>query len=355
MEDRIEVDFFNVGPEKSGDAIAMRYRISDQEYIHIVDGGFKDTGKVFGNHIKECYDNAIHIDYVVVTHPHDDHANGLQVILNEFDVGELWMLRPWEYADELLPRFPRFKKDGLVTRLKECFPNIVELEKIANDRGIRIRDPFQGAKIGYFTVMAPSKTRYLDLIVDSEKTPDGKSREESLAQGFVTFAKKAIAYVAALWGDEKFSEEPTSAKNEMSIVQYASIAGKKFLLTGDVGRDGLRETIDYAPSAGLSLPGVDRFQVPHHGSRRNVSSDILNELIGPKMDQSAVPTFSAIISAAKNDENHPRKSVVRAMMHRGCKVIVTKGNSVRTGVNQPAREGWGPATPLEYPTTQEDD
>ena len=55
-------------------------------------------------------------------------------------------------------------------RLKELYPNLVALEEIALRKGIVIKEPFQGACIGNFTVMAPSKTRYLDLVVESEKT-----------------------------------------------------------------------------------------------------------------------------------------------------------------------------------------
>ena len=37
-----------------------------------------------------------------------DLQQALQTILEEFDVGTLWMLRPWIYAQELLPRFARY-------------------------------------------------------------------------------------------------------------------------------------------------------------------------------------------------------------------------------------------------------
>ena len=33
------------------------------------------------------------IDYVVATHPHEDHIGGMARILNSFDIGEIWMPR----------------------------------------------------------------------------------------------------------------------------------------------------------------------------------------------------------------------------------------------------------------------
>ena len=62
----------------------------------------------------------------------------------------------------------------------------------------------------------------------------------------------------------------------MSVIQYANLCSEKILLTADAGRDALTEAADYAPWAGLILPGINRFQVPHHGSRRNLSTEILN-------------------------------------------------------------------------------
>lgn len=69
----------------------------------------------------------------------------------------------------------------------------------------------------------------------------------------------------------------------MSVVQYANLHGHRILLTGDAGRAGLAEAADYAPFAGLALPGIDRFQVPHHGSRRNVSTEILDRWLGAQL------------------------------------------------------------------------
>lgn len=144
----------------------------------------------------------------------------------------------------------------------------------------------------------------------------------------------------------------------MSVVQYAALCGKRVLLTADVGRSGLAEAADYAPSIGLALPGIDRFQVPHHGSRRNVSTAVLDRWLGPRLAQKPAKgqeTFSALISSAKKDEDHPRKAVVRAMIHRGAAVASTEGKTVRTQMNAPEREGWVAVTALDYPEDQEQD
>lgn len=363
MSDFFEIDFLDVESTKSGDAISLRYQVDDISYIHVVDGGFQDTGQKVADHIKSYYDDPAYIDHVVVSHPDGDHAGGLRTILETFAVGHLWMLRPWVYANDLIHRFSRFSSvESLKNRLKEIYPNIATLEKIAEERGIPICEPFQGKSIGAFIVLAPAKERYLDLVVQSERTPESvEEASKTMGDELKTLFEKAAAKVASLlkaaWGQEVFSLEETSAENEMSVIQYANLCGKQILLTADAGRTGLAEAADFAPHVGLALPGIDRFQVPHHGSRRNVSTEVLDRWLGARLStkpEKGNETFTAFISSAKEDKDHPRKAVVRACIHRGANVVTTEGANIRTSHNAPDRAGWVPATPVEYPEEQEE-
>jgi beta-lactamase superfamily II metal-dependent hydrolase len=359
VADYFEIDFLGVETKKSGDAIAVRYEMDGEIFIHVVDGGYLSTAEQMVAHLNKHYGNPSYIDQVIATHNDGDHARGLISVLENYHVGSLWMIRPWEYADELLPRFETYTSaDRLRSALRAAYPNLAALEDIANKRGIEIRTPFQGAQIGAFTVMAPTKSRYLDLIVTSTKTPEAKAEEvqdRGFAEVLFEKAKTVVARIKAEWGIEAFPAEDTSNENEMSVVQYAVLCDKRILLTADTGRDGLREVIDYAPYAGLSLPGIDRFQVPHHGGRRNVSTELLDELLGSRhQTKPASPTFTAIISSAKEDTDHPRNVVVRAMTHRGARVIATEGNNIRTSHNAPERAGWVAATPMDYPDSNEE-
>nr|WP_294917899.1 competence protein ComEC [uncultured Neokomagataea sp.] len=373
MQDYFEIDFLEVHTKKSGDAIGVRYRINGSTHIHVVDGGYAKTGEALVQHINEYYESPSFIDHVVVTHPDQDHAEGLQAVLENFSVGTLWMLLPWNYIDKLLPRFNRFSNpDNLKKRLRDEYPYLDKLEKIADEKGIPIREPLQGTRIGAFTVMAPSRSRYLDLVATSTRTPSSigasfegmvASVEDMLLDAEIT-ADTAFgleSFIRAGWGEEKFPYSGTSNENEMSVVQFARICNKNIVLTADSGRDGLNEAADYAPLVDLVLPGgVNRFQVPHHGGRHNVSTEIMDRWFGEQL--SAPPStegnerFTAIISAARDDEKHPRKVVVRAFAHRGAKVISTDdGNGTkRTSHNAPARDGWSAATLVPYPHEMEE-
>ena len=104
------------------------------------------------------------------------------------------------------------------------------------------------------------------------------------------------------------------------------------------------------------MPGVDRFQIPHHGSRRNLSTKILGRWLGPTM--AGCPTaggesFTAIVSAGEDDEDHLRKSVLRGFIHRGGAVKSTNGKAIRTSHNAPERKGWTATPSMDYPEDQE--
>jgi hypothetical protein len=363
MSDYFELDFLSIDSKKSADAIPIRYKLDGTTHIHLVDGGFQDTGELVISHINKYYGKNSTIDAVIVTHPDGDHAGGLRKVLEEYSVNELWMLRPWMYAEGLIERFSRFKNvENLIQRLKEIYPNIAALEELAESKGIPISEPLQGATIGHFTVLSPTKELYLDLIVESDKTPKAtKDSQISLGEqlsGLVrTTAAAVVNLIKAAWGSENFPEEGTSPENEMSVVQYANLCGKRILLTGDAGRRALAEAADFTPSVGIALPGLDRVQIPHHGSRHNVSSEILDLWLGTKLNEIPAEdkkSFHAVVSASKDDDDHPRKAVLRGFMHRGGSIITTENGHKRMGHNAPDREGWVTAEPVPYPEDQEE-
>lgn len=355
MADYFEIDFLGVETAKSGDAITLRYSVNGVTGVHVIDGGYIDTGDQIIEHINTYYSTLV-IDNVILTHPDRDHANGLRKVLEQCTVKNLWMNRPWIYADQLIDRFENYESvEALRRKLRSVYDATAMLEDIAFAKGIPIHAPLQGQSIGPFLVMAPKLDRYLDLIVESDKTPEAveESLLDNAMKGLIGALKAAATYITSLWGEEYFPPGPTSRENEMSVVQAAILNEKSILLTGDAGREALQEVIDYAPSVGLALPGINYFQVPHHGGRHNVSTEILDQIVGPRLPQKPSQyTWNAVCSSAKADEDHPRKAVIRAILHRGGHFSATEGRNVRIGVG--IERGWTPIPQIDYPEEQED-
>jgi len=91
------------------------------------------------------------------------------------------------------------------------------------------------------------------------------------------------------------------------------------------------------------------FQVPHHGSKRNLGPKVLNRLIGPPINKGETRNISAFISCAKKGEpKHPSAKVINALTHRGVNVLATQGTGKCSHMGTPTREGWSSATPEEY-------
>ncbi|WP_284777088.1 MBL fold metallo-hydrolase [Agrobacterium sp. lyk4-40-TYG-31] len=327
-----EIDFLPVGSgTKSGDAICVRYGNGyNQATIHVIDGGYTETGPEIVEHIRTTYGNPDFIDHVVLTHPDTDHVSGLFHVIENFSVGTLWMHRPWLYASEIIHRFHgNWTVDGLTRHLKDQFATLVELEKLAISRGVSVASPLQGAEIGAFTVLAPERSRYLDIIVALPNTPaEVKSKKASALHAFDMLIERAkiaiLKHVSEDWYNETLEEYPgaTSPSNESSVVQATVLDGKKILLTGDVGPTGLQEAYDYASIRGFSQP--DLMQVPHHGSRRNVTPSVLNCWLGGVVTEGYSHGY-AVCSAAENDLDHPRAKVENAFLRRGYPVYSTKG------------------------------
>lgn len=361
MADWYEIDFLDVETSKSGDAITLHYDVGGQRMVHVVDGGFDAMSERIIDHVVRHYDNRP-IDHVTVTHPDGDHACGLRGVVEQCNVGTLWMLRPWIYAEMMLPYFPTYTSaERLASRLRQLYPYIADLERIALAKGIPIEAPFQGARIGAFTVLAPTPKRYFDCLLRSEKTPEVTGTIDdalsSLLADLAHIGRALVNYARGAWGHEVFSPKETSAENEMSVVQGAVIAGRSIVLTGDAGRDAMAEAADAAWMAGIFLPGINCFQVPHHGSRRNVSTELLDRWLGPRLPSRPAPgteLFIAMCSAARKDPDHPRKSVERAFVHRGARFLVTEDGDFCTWHNIAPRPGLGPPTLRPYPEDYEE-
>ena len=81
-EDQLIIDFFDVG---QADSILIR----NQDKTMLIDAGTNEMGNVVVEHLKEY--GISKIDYLIGTHPHEDHIGGLDDVINNFDIGQVYM------------------------------------------------------------------------------------------------------------------------------------------------------------------------------------------------------------------------------------------------------------------------
>ena len=353
MIEAIEVDFLPVGAgEHSGDAIAVRWKENGEIKILVYDGGTDQYGKALVAHVREHFGTNV-VDFVVNSHPDNDHAGGLAFVLTEMEVRELWLHRPWTRSAEIRRYFHdgRITDESLARRLQQKMSAAYELEQIATELNIPIREPFAGEKIGIFDVLSPGEDRYVhELIPEFEKSPELKEAK-SFIDAATSVIKAAASFVADLWNEEYLPESvATSAENESSAILYATTPFGGYLLTGDAGIQSLRAAADYATARGIDVLGDLHFaQIPHHGGRNNVSTDTLNLLMGlPGGDRDAPTTKHAFVSAAALAPKHPKRVVTNAFARRGFKVTQTKGQTINLARQFPGRAGWSAAPSVPF-------
>lgn len=360
-----EIEFIGVNKEtQDATAICMRWKKADDSYcVGVFDGGFAAHGEELTAHLNKYYfpdktevEDKI-VDFVICSHPHQDHASGLAEILKNFKVQSFYMNRPWDYVDELYKKVNdgRITMSSLEVRLKQKYSYIASLEEIAIEKDIPIYSVLEGTEINdKLTVLSPDKDFYLELLVESDKTP--LETKDSLYEMVVNAAKKIIDKLKESWSDEKLREDvSTEPDNETSTIVLGEMDEEAFLLTGDVGIRGLQKAIDYANRIGKPIKDtVSIYEIPHHGGRHNISPSILNQLLGNIVDENCETDKQSYVCTGKNSD-HPLQMVVNAFKRRGSKVYNASGSTIcHHRGDMPKREGWSSVSDLEFKTEVEE-
>ncbi len=356
MTEGFEIDILPVeNGERSGNAIAVRFGSPGNYEVLVYDGGTRESGQLLVDYVKMYYQSS-RVDYMVSSHPDSEHASGLSVVMDQLTVGEVWMHRPWSYSPVVAGylQHGRSTDNSLSERLKDELSAAYELEQMAAMKGIPVHEPFQGSRIGPFVVLSPEMNWYvLDLISVFDKFPEREecSTTKGTAAAVLEAGEIAADWIAERWDVETLQEDgETSAENESSVVLYGSFDGKGLLLTGDAGIKALTRTADFMAAQRIPLSRtLHVLQVPHHGSRCNVSSSVLDRIVGPlKQADDGTSTTMAFVSVSKASTIYPQKSVVNAFIRRGAHVFATKGKIIHHHHNMPRRDGWQSATPVPF-------
>lgn len=345
-----EIDFISVDSgKKNGDAITIRVKENELTTIYVIDAGTKITGQKVVDHIKNYYGTE-KVDYLINTHPDLDHISGLTIVMEQLDVKQVWMHKPWEHAHEIIDDIldSRVTINSLTNRLQNSLWVAKEIEEMAHKKGIKVIEPFQGSHIGHFLVLSPHPDWYTELIKGFNNMPES-DRKSFLGEAIRKFSD-TIKTVFENWNIETLSEDGvTSDKNESSVVLFGRLPNDfGVLLTADAGLLSLNRAYYYALSKGLDLKICKFIQMPHHGGRRNVSPSLLDKILGAKLPENSNPTKTAFVNTSKDCPEHPKKSVSNAFIRRGVEVIATNGQTICKYWGYPARAGWVTVTPLPF-------
>lgn len=357
-----ELDFIGVSEQtKDADAIGIHWIDNDVHTIGIYDGGFELHGEKLRSIIENYYfaNDKKDVDFIICSHSDQDHVSGLKSIIETLEVKRIYMNRPWLYIEELYKKINdgQISEKSLESRLKETYKYLCEIEELATEKNIEICEIFEGTIINErLSVLHPTRDNFISLIAESAKTDYLDSYEQnSLATAIKHAFAKIRKWVEETWLSESLREnEHTSAENETSVIVLGDMVTEKFLLVGDAGIRGLTAANDYYNSIGGSIKEeVQVYQIPHHGGRHNISTSVLNEIVGDFVNEGEYINKTAFVCAGK-DSDHPLKMVTNAFIRRGVKVHVASGNCITHHIGIPDRQGWTTAKKEEFSSVVEE-
>ena len=364
-----EIDFIPVGEgSKSGDAICLRYSYDDgvSWHVGVIDGGTQDSGESLCQHIEKYYKTKT-IDFLICTHPDQDHASGPSVILDNLIVNKVLMHCPWDYVDYIYDAVNdgRVTKQSLKQKLIDGHPYAYSIYEKAIDKGIPIYHPFSDHNdhgVPALNIVGPSEEYYLKQLVNFRSINDVTEDQDSefgLLKSLLEASKKAVNWVSETWDDEKLVDpeaDATSCENSSSVISFFDFDGKRVLFTADAGVGALNEAATSIEQLGHPLQSFSFVQVPHHGSKRNIGPTVLNRLIGSPKIFGSDTVLTAFVSAAKEGEpKHPNKRVTNAFNRRGAKVIATQGHTKYHYTSGTPDREWSKAEPIPFYNEVEDD
>jgi len=132
--DMLKVHYIDVG---QGDSIL----IQNKNLNMLVDGGTRESAEKLLSYLKS--NNISTLDYVVATHPHEDHIGSLDDVINNFDIKNVWM-----------------PKKSASTKV------FSDLAQAISNKGLKAEQPEVGSSIkladANITVLAPVRDDYTD-------------------------------------------------------------------------------------------------------------------------------------------------------------------------------------------------
>lgn len=346
----MKVTVFNVG---QGDSFLIQHSDCTKRPPLLV-----DTGCANKSVYKKILSKGISIDDaldVMITHSHSDHMNGLPDILNKYTVKNLFI--PY-YLPEMLQitkilgrKFKKFPVH-ILDKMKHFNTILLNAGDYVygsnNNNDFKVLYP-QSELDGVFGYLHPtSDTQLSNVITRLNELGLEVSLDDILAyypefypqdsqQEYVIQAREFIRRVFASMSMFVFHSTakniiPKIRKHLELISNHTSIVFRchsksqdneniVWLFTGDADIDSFMNIYARGP---WDLHNIDMLKVPHHGSRENLNSFVLN-LINPSY---------AVISHDNKSKNsfdgHPNDSVIKALERENISVFYT--NDVKKNI-----------------------
>jgi len=355
---KYEIDMLDV---KSADAFLIHFwdDKTNYEFVVLIDGGNYQDGATIAKFIRTYYGTNIGIDLAICSHCDKDHFGGITYLLEQqrdngkdnMNIDQIWINDPG--GEHVLNRDVKWSQNmSRVTKnvkarsvydldghdnLLDIIQSLQQQKKISS-----WFEPFSDSCMpgqiseyadGLFKIISPTVYYYESLVPDLRNELQRKKDEYDSDESEEQIATLGNGSVYSKTLDDA-EDDPSSNNRSSVIVLFQPSNGKKYLFMGDACRD----SINHIPQDLFnSIKKVHWLKVPHHGSKHNLNSYIINHL-HPKV---------AFISTEKYG-HYLSKAVVNALNKLGARVYSTHFNgNMCHHKNTLAHKGYSTANPIK--------
>lgn len=316
MITKYEIDFLSV---KDADAILIHF-VDDVygERIIAIDAGRYSDGDIVSSFVEKYYKRN-YIDIAVCTHCDDDHYGGFVKIIEEqikypltgFKINSLWVNDPGAFVEASDVKYYRSNANVKI-EARSVYTlydgkNLLELAKQAK---VPMRDVFSfgGAPWSVYNgaveILGPTLSYYKTLVPNLRHALEPYKSDEDISDDTSMEYGNCISPKLDAVGDDTSTHNQSSA-----IIMFSPGDGNKFIFMGDAGRDAFNNMLG---SDRNKMQNALVLKVPHHGSKYNMDSTMIN-FINPTI---------AVVSA-ESTEKYFSPLVKNALKRKGVLVYST--------------------------------
>jgi len=347
------IEMLSVG---AADCFIIHYTDSNNKNtIILVDSGNYNDADDILQHLRDTYHyERLTINLAIVTHPDDDHYGGFVKMLEKLDNGDkdaipinkFWLNNPQKHV-QTKDVTNDVKPSTLKNRIAKLFDagesNLLDLidklnipcdEKFAHSHTIKgggvfadFTYPVRETDFLGFTIVAPT-VDFFEELAPNLRYDNLKGYKYDTGEDEVGFIPNGKCLSKAL--DDAQDDSSTHNQSSMMFV-FEPEKDVKYLFCGDAGESAFC----HIPQSHLGkIRNVHWMKVPHHGSKHNLTSNIIN-YCRPEV---------AYISTEKHG-HYLNQCTINALKQIGCAVYSNHHDHVHILHNGDEREGYSPATP----------
>jgi beta-lactamase superfamily II metal-dependent hydrolase len=284
-------------PAQQGDALWIEYGEPGSVHRILIDGGTSPSYQVVKDRIQALSAGERHFELCIVTHVDTDHIGGALKLLADRSLGVTFD-DVWFNDQEVLPPCPDPRRgpiDGaILTRVLDGLgvsPNRAfdgQAAFVPEEGELPVRSFAGGMRL---TLLSPGIAQLAELCCNwtaalrkaglGPGVPSAEELNERARRKGVEIPRAQRAETVEDLAEAPFVSDRSRA-NGSTIAVLAECQGASCVLAGDAFAGVLARSLGrLAASRGEPRLAVSAFKLPHHGSRRNVSMQLLGTVACP--------------------------------------------------------------------------